>query len=137
RHGRVSVERLICGPGLVTLYGLLARIEGRPAELTEPAVITARALAEPAGAAAATLTRFCGILGAVAGDVALITGTRGGVYIAGGIAPRILPFLKASPFRSRFDAKGRYEGYMEGIPTRVIMHKHAALLGAARVAFTG
>jgi len=136
RFGRVSVERLICGPGLVTLHGVLAQIEGRRAELTEPAAITAQALDDSASHAAATLTRFCGILGAVAGDIALITGARGGVYVAGGIAPRILPFLQASPFRARFDGKGRYEAYMKAIPTRVILHKHAALLGAARVAFT-
>ncbi|HEY0103141.1 MAG TPA: glucokinase [Brevundimonas sp.] len=137
RYGRVSVERLICGPGLVTLHAVLAQIEGRDADLTEPAAITARALGDPASPAAATLTRFCGILGALAGDIALITGARGGVYVAGGIAPRILPFLQTSPFRRRFDRKGRYQGYMERIPTRVILHKQAALLGAARVAFTG
>jgi glucokinase len=136
RHGRVSVERLICGPGLVTLHAVLAQIEGRKADLTDPAAITTSALGDPASPAAATLTRFCGILGALAGDIALITGARGGVYVAGGIAPRILPFLQASPFRRRFDRKGRYQGYMERIPTRVILHKHAALLGAARVAFT-
>ena len=136
RHGRVSVERLICGPGLVTLHAVLAQIEGRKADLTDPAAITTSALGDPASPAAATLTRFCGILGALAGDIALITGARGGVYVAGGIAPRILPFLQTSPFRRRFDRKGRYQGYMERIPTRVILHKHAALLGAARVAFT-
>ena len=60
---------------------------------------------------------------------------RGGIYIAGGIAPRILPFLKASPFRERFERKGRFQPYMQAIPTKVILHKQAALLGAARVAF--
>ena len=79
--------------------------------------------------------QFCAILGAVAGDIALTTGSRGGVYIAGGIAPRILPFLKASPFRERFERKGRFADYRAAIPTKVILHKHAALLGAARVAF--
>jgi len=63
------------------------------------------------------------------------TGARAGVYIAGGIAPRILPFLRASPFRERFERKGRFQDYMAAIPTHVILHKHAALLGAARVAF--
>jgi glucokinase len=62
-------------------------------------------------------------------------GARGGVYIAGGIAPRILPFLKASPFRQRFERKGRFKDYVADIPTQVIMDKHAALRGAARVAF--
>ena len=71
----------------------------------------------------------------MAGDIALTTGARGGVYIAGGIAPRILPFLQASPFRERFERKGRFQDYMAAIPTKVILHKRAALLGAARVAF--
>ena len=75
------------------------------------------------------------MLGAVAGDIALTTGARGGVYIAGGIVPRILPFIKTSPFRQRFERKGRFKEYMQDLPTKVIMHKHAALLGAARVAF--
>ena len=65
---------------------------------------------------------------------ALTTGARGGVYIAGGIVPRILPFIKASPFRRRFERKGRFQDYMAAIPTKVILHEHAALLGAARVA---
>ena len=103
RYDRVSIERLICGPGLLNMHRALAR--------------------------------FCAILGAVAGDIALTTGAKGGVYIAGGIAPRILDFLQASPFRRRFERKGRFKDYMADIPTWVITHKHAALLGAARVAF--
>ena len=135
RYDRVSVERLICGPGLLNLHRALAEIDGRESHIDDPALITAEALANPGSHCGATLARFCAILGAVAGDIALTTGARGGVYIGGGIAPRILPFLKASPFRERFERKGRYRDYMVGIPTRVILHKHAALLGAARVAF--
>lgn len=135
RYGRVSIERLICGPGLLNLHRALAEIDGRESHIEDPALITAEALATPNSPCGATLARFCAILGCVAGDIALTTGARGGVYIAGGIAPRILPFLKASPFRERFERKGRYQDYMAGIPTHVILHKHAALLGAARVAF--
>lgn len=135
RYDRVSIERLICGPGLLNMHRALARIEGRETHIDDPARITAEALENPNSACGATLARFCAILGAVAGDVALTTGSRGGVYIAGGIAPRILPFLEASPFRERFERKGRFQDYMAGIPTWVITHKHAALLGAARVAF--
>ena len=135
RYGRVSIERLICGPGLLNLHRALAAIEGRETLIDDPALITAEALAEPRSPCGATLARFCAMLGAVAGDIALTTGARGGVYIAGGIAPRILPFLQASPFRERFERKGRFRDYMAAIPTRVIIHKHAALLGAARVAF--
>jgi glucokinase len=135
RYERVSIERLICGPGLLNMHRALAEIDGRESHIDDPAQITTEALENPNSHCGATLARFCAILGAVAGDIALTTGARGGVYIAGGIAPRILPFLKASPFRERFERKGRFQDYMAAIPTRVILHKHAALLGAARVAF--
>ncbi|WP_339913432.1 glucokinase [uncultured Brevundimonas sp.] len=135
RYGRVSIERLICGPGLLNMHRALAEIDGRETHIDDPAEITRDALADPRSACGATLARFCAILGAVAGDIALTMGARDGVYIAGGIAPRILPFLQSSPFRERFERKGRFEDYMAAIPTRVILHKHAALLGAARVAF--
>ena len=136
RYDRVSIERLICGPGLLNLHRALAEIDGRESHIDDPALITAEALENPNSACGATLARFCAILGCVAGDIALTTGARGGVYIAGGIAPRILPFLKASPFRERFERKGRFQDYMAAIPTHVILHRHAALLGAARVAFS-
>ena len=135
RYTRVSIERLICGPGLLNMHRALAEIDGRETHVDDPAEITETALRDPNSPCGATLARFCAILGAVAGDIALTTGARGGVYIAGGIAPRILPFLKVSPFRERFERKGRFQPYMEAIPTKVILHKHAALLGAARVAF--
>ncbi|RZJ05359.1 MAG: glucokinase [Brevundimonas sp.] len=134
RYDRVSIERLICGPGLLNMHRALAEIDGRESHIEDPAQITAEAMENPNSPCGATLARFCAILGSVAGDIALTTGARGGVYIAGGIAPRILPFLKASPFRDRFERKGRFQDYMASIPTNVILHKHAALLGAARVA---
>ena len=135
RYDRVSIERLICGPGLLNLHRALAEIDGRETHIDDPAQITAQALNDPNSPCGATLARFCAMLGAVAGDIALTTGARGGVYIAGGIAPRILPFIQASPFRRRFERKGRFQDYMAAIPTKVILHRHAALLGAARVAF--
>jgi len=135
RYDRVSIERLICGPGLLNMHRILAEIDGRETHIDDPAQITKEALEDMNSHCGATLARFCAILGAVAGDVALTMGARGGIYIAGGIAPRILPFLQASPFRERFERKGRFQPYMEAIPTKVILHKHAALLGAARVAF--
>ena len=135
RYDRVSIERLICGPGLLNMHRALAEIDGRETHIDDPAQITQEALDDPRSHCGVTLARFCAILGAVAGDIALTTGARGGVYIAGGIAPRILPFLQASPFRERFERKGRFTDYMRDSPTHVILHKHAALLGAARVAF--
>ena len=111
------VELVGWHPGAVTRWS--GPPPARRAARVDPAEITAQALADPRSPCGATLARFCAILGAVAGDIALTTGARGGVYIAGGIAPRILPFLKASPFRERFERKGRFQDYMAAIPTHV------------------
>ena len=135
RFGRVSLERLLSGVGLQNLYGALAEISGRPdlAEAApEPATITARALAGDDALCVQAVERFCAILGSAAGDFALAYGARGGVYVAGGVAPRILPLLQVSRFRERFEAKGRFKDYMATIPTRVVVHPFAALLGAER-----
>jgi glucokinase len=129
-HGRVSVERVVSGPGLLSLYQTLAGIRGEAAPITAPNKITEAALAgEPLAALA--LTRFCAFLGAVAGNFALAYGARKGVYVAGGIAPEILDFLGSSPFRERFESKGRMSDYVKAIPTFVVIQPHAALIGAA------
>lgn len=130
RFGRVSVERLLSGPGLTHLYLTLAEIDGEAVQPVEPDEITRRALAGDARCAAA-LSRFCAILGSVAGDFALALGARRGVYIAGGIAPAILGFIESSDFRRRFEAKGRMSEYLRAIPTFVVTASHAALTGAA------
>ena len=131
RFGRVSVERILSGVGLCDLHQALGEIAGKPTvAFTDPADITGAGLAGDAEAVR-TLDRFCAILGAVAGDVALSFGAKGGVFISGGIAPAMLDHLTASEFRTRFESKGRFEGYLREIPTRVIVRPHAALLGAA------
>ena len=131
QSGRVSVERLLSGPGLETLYRTLEQIAGRePAPLTA-AEIGGRAAQRDAGCEVA-LTMFCAIYGAVAGDIALAHGARGGVYLAGGIAQKIEPFLMKGLFRSRFESKGRLTPFVTAIPTRLIVNPDAALLGAAR-----
>jgi glucokinase len=130
RFGRVSLERLLSGPGLANLHQALAEIDGVSPDGSDPEAITAGALAgDPRKLR--TVERFCCILGSAAGDFALAFGARGGVFIAGGIAPRILDLLQRSDFRSRFEAKGRFEAYLRAIPTRVIVRPHAALIGAA------
>ena len=130
RHGRVSIERVLSGAGLFDLYRALAEIEDKPAPLTdERAVLTAGAAGEPL--AGAVLDRFCAILGSVAGDLALSFGARGGVYISGGIAPRMAERLSRSWFRQRFEDKGRLSDYMASIPTSLVLHPHPALVGAA------
>jgi glucokinase len=130
KFGRVSVERLLSGPGLADLHQALAEMSGQTARPIAPDEVTRRALAgDPACAAA--LGRFCAILGSVAGDFALALGARRGVYIAGGIAPAILGFIESSDFRRRFEAKGRMSDYLKAIPTLVVTATHAALTGAA------
>jgi len=128
--GRVSVERILSGPGLVNLHRALCAISGVTTSCLSPADITAAARAGER-AAMETLERFCAIFGAVAGDFALSYGAQGGVYLAGGIAPRLLDILQTSAFRSRFEAKGRFRDYVAAIPTRVVTHPYLALLGAA------
>jgi glucokinase len=128
--GRVSVERLLSGPGLLNLYHALAEMRGEPAPEDEPGAVTRAALAgEPLCRLA--VERFCAILGSVAGDFALAFGARAGVYVSGGIAPVIIELLAASDFRRRFEAKGRMSDYLKSIPTWVVMQPQSALLGAA------
>lgn len=133
RFGRVSVERILSGRGLENLAGALDQIAGRAVRPLRAAQIVERASnGEPA--CRAVLSRFCSIFGAVAGDIALAQGARGGVLIAGGIAARIEPYLLQSGFRERFEAKGRLASFVKSIPTRLIVNSDAALLGAARAA---
>jgi glucokinase len=129
--GRVSLERLLSGPGMVSLRGALAQLAGKTVEPIAPEVIVARAMDGTDPLCAETLDRFCAIYGGAAGDIALVYGALGGVYLGGGIAPRILKWLNKGAFRDRFEAKGRFAGYLSGIGVQVIMHPFAALLGAA------
>ncbi|RYF90625.1 MAG: glucokinase [Caulobacteraceae bacterium] len=130
RFGRVSLERILSGPGLVNLYGALAQIGGQTAEDLKPEDIEARAEQGDA-LATQTLKRFCRIYGAAAGDFALAFGALGGVYLGGGIAGKILDQLRAGDFREGFEDKGRFRDYCAAIPTKAILHPYAALLGAA------
>ncbi|MFI4964021.1 MAG: glucokinase [Caulobacterales bacterium] len=131
RHGRVSIERLLSGRGLFELYGVLAGMRQAEATLDdEKAVFEAASKGDPL--AAETLDRFCGILGSVAGDLALSFGARGGVFVSGGIAPRMADRLASGAFRARFEDKGRLRPYLEEIPTSLVLHPYPALIGAAR-----
>jgi glucokinase len=130
---RVSIERILSGGGLEHLYRTLEQLAGRAAPPLNAAEISAAALRNEAGPRAA-LTMFCSIFGAVAGDLALAHGARGGVYIAGGIAEKIEEFLIQSPFRRRFEDKGRLTAYVAAIPSQLIVYPDIALLGAGRSA---
>jgi glucokinase len=127
----VSAERVLSGPGLVNLYNGLAALDGVPSRGYTPAQITdpATGAADPLCAEATAM--FCAMLGTVAGDLALTLGARGGVYIAGGIVPRLGARFAASPFRQRFEAKGRFSAYLAAIPTHVVTQRFAAFLGCA------
>ncbi len=133
RFGHASAERALSGPGLCNLYAALCALNGQQAEPLTPAQVLERAQTACDRWCVDALAVFCSLLGSVAGDLALTLGARGGVYLGGGIAPRITEQLRASLFRQRFVAKGRFRSYLEAIPTFVIDSRTpAALLGAAR-----
>lgn len=143
RYGRVSVERVVSGPGLFNVYNYLRderhmaenpQVREALAHGEDPArVIAEAALAHDAcGLCDRALDLFVSAYGAVAGNLALTGTATGGVYLGGGIAPKILPRLLRGPFLSSFTAKGRFVPYLEKVSVRVILNDRAALLGAAR-----
>lgn len=133
KYGHVSAERVLSGQGLVDLYWALGQNTGLPAQAVQASEITQWALQDKDPLSLACLDMFAGFLGSVAGDLALTLGARGGVYIGGGIVPRLLGWFEHSPFRQRFEAKGRFATYLQDIPVWVIQaHESPALLGAAR-----
>ncbi|MEM6773289.1 MAG: glucokinase [Pseudomonadota bacterium] len=130
RFGRVSVERILSGAGIVNVYEALAELAGRDPLHSTAAGITDAALAGVESMAVRSLEMFCRILGSTAGNLALTLGARGGVYIAGGIAPRFRDFLARSEFRARFEAKGRFSAYLRDIPVRLVIRENLGLEGA-------
>jgi len=136
RHGRVSVERVCSGQGMANLHAARAEIAGLPPPELDAAGITEAADRGDADAAE-TVRIFCGILASTAGDLALALGAQGGVFIAGGIMPRLMKprevgGVDQAAFRARFEAKGRFTEYLRAIPTNVVMADNASLRGAAR-----
>jgi len=128
RYGHCSAETLLSGPGLVRIYLELARLRDRESEIGDPADVTALALrGEPLALEAMNV--FFGLLGSVAGNLALTLGARGGIFVAGGIVPRVSELFARSSFRERFLAKGRYRGYLDAIPTYLITDPVPAFLG--------
>jgi glucokinase len=134
RFGHVSAERLLSGPGIENLYYATAALNDIDAISRNAADITDAALQGTCPTARAALDMFCAMLGGFAGNVALTYGARGGVYIGGGIAPRIIDYLANSEFRSRFEQKGRFRAYLERIPSKVIVHSTATFLGLRSLA---
>jgi glucokinase len=129
---RLSVEGVVSGPGLAQTYRVLAELAGQPVAPVEAPEVVQRALAGHDAFAREALERFAVWLGRFAGDAALFFGARGGVYIGGGIAPKMVDALSAGPFRQAFEAKGRMTGYLGPVPVYVItIGTRAALKGAA------
>ena len=133
-HGRASAERLCSGQGLVDAFTLLCEADGVALSgLSSAAAVTDAALKARQPQALEALNMLCAMLGSVAGNLALTLGARGGVYIGGGIVPRLGNWFDTSPFRQRFEAKGRFQDYLKDIPVWVITSAQSpALLGAAR-----
>jgi len=130
RYRRVSVERVVSGPGLVDIYEALAALEGRAIQPTDDKTLWQRGTSGEDSLAAAAVDRFCLSLGSFAGDVALAQGGSG-VVIAGGLGLRIKDTLLRSGFANRFTAKGRFAELMAKLPVKLITHPQPGLFGAA------
>jgi glucokinase len=146
RYRRVSYERLVSGPGLVHIYEFLRSTGkgGEPAWLTEElrqgdqaSIISRHAIEGKSPLCLQALDLFVSLYGAEAGNLALKIMATGGVYLGGGIAPKIIPKLKGPELMNAFTAKGRMRPLLQDIPVKVIMNPKTALLGAARHAALG
>jgi glucokinase len=147
RFGRASLERAVSGPGLAAIYEFLresgtapesAAMRARLADGDPSAAISAAALAGEDLLAAESLDLFVSLYGAAAGDLALVVRATAGVWLAGGIAPKILPRLRTGPFLASFGDKGRLSEFVGRIPIRVVLEPRTALIGAAAcIARTG
>lgn len=134
RYGHVSAERVLSGHGLENLYRAIASIDALTIPERSAAEITRAAVEGRCATSRAALDMFCALLGEVAGNFALSFGARGGLFIAGGIAAHLRDWLPRSPFRSRFEAKGRMQHYVEPIPAYLILHDDPAFIGLKTLA---
>jgi glucokinase len=132
-YDHVSAERLLSGAGVELIYRALAHLEGRAVELLAAPEISRRALAGECALCDQVLEAFCGMLGTVAGNLAVTLGAQGGIYIGGGIVPRLGARFDSSCFRDRFEAKGRFAGYLAQVPTFVITAPYPAFVGVAAI----
>jgi glucokinase len=130
QHRRVSVERVVSGPGLRVIHGVLAEMQGQSATELSDKDLWTLALSGQDSLASAALDHFCLCLGAVTGDLALAQGAKS-VVLAGGVGARIAGHLPSSGFRERFVAKGRFQSLMEGISVWQLTYEEPGLYGAA------
>ena len=134
RYDHVSAERIVSGPGIALIREALAASRGAAVDLSlSTSAIVERALAGEDALCRETLDCFTGMLGTVAANLAVTLGATGGVYIGGGVVPRLGAYFAASPFRQRFEKKGRFSAFTAQIPTMLITAPYPALAGAAAV----
>jgi glucokinase len=134
RYDHVSAERMVSGPGIALIREALSASRGAQADLSlSTADIVERGLAASDPLCRETLDCFCGMLGTVAANLAVTLGATGGVYIGGGVVPRLGDYFAASPFRARFESKGRFSAFTASIATMLITAPYPALAGAAAV----
>lgn len=129
RFAHVSAERVLCGPGLINLYDALCAVEGVVPEPLTPPDVTRRALEASCRICLEAVNMFCALLGTLASNLVLTLGAFGGLYIGGGIVPQLKHLFLSSPFRDRFEDKGRYTDYLQRVPTYIIHTPLPALLG--------
>ncbi|MER2492959.1 glucokinase [Catenovulum sediminis] len=129
--GHVSAERIISGQGIANIYRALAHINDAEIKALEPSEITDKAIKGECKLCKRTLDMFCETMGSFGGNLALNLLTQGGVYIAGGIVPRFIDYVKQSGFRQRFESKGRFEKLNKSIPVYIVTEEQPGLLGAA------
>ncbi|MGA0234176.1 MAG: glucokinase [Alphaproteobacteria bacterium] len=132
--GRVSAERLLSGSGLEMLFEALAEIEQIPVLPQSAKEIVENGMADESSLQRQTISLFCGLLGKFGGDLALTLGSRGGVYVAGGVAQALRDFLPVSTFRTRFEDKGRMQKFNADIPTYLLIGDTPALTGCVAAA---
>lgn len=134
RYGHVSAERVLSGPGLIDLHEAIAELDGHQSPPPRDGAEVVAAATAGCPAALSALSSFFAFLGTVAGDLALTVGARGGVFLAGGILPRLSGPLQSSGFRERFRAKGRFHDYLAAIPVTLVLEPDPAFLGLAHFA---
>lgn len=130
-YEHVSYEQLLSGKGIEQIYTALAQAFEAPITTLPAKEITSNAVDGTCAICQKSLAQFCQTLGSYAGNLALTVGSLGGVYIAGGIAPRFVEFIQKSEFRDRFESKGRLSGFNQKIPTYIITESQPGLLGAS------
>ncbi len=130
-YDHVSTERVVSGMGLENLYQALCALDGVQAQALGPDKITAAALSNGDAQCTEAVDMFCAILGTAAANLVVTLGARAGCYIGGGIVPRLGDYFARSPFRARFETKGRFSGYVAAVPTYVILAQSPALRGLA------